>query len=423
MELRTDEQRVVDLADEFGITISETLALCKMFDIPAPYGSSVITPAGATLLRGLARGEIKPESVDSDTLAEARGPSYQAANSAGSTSMSSDAASISGTVTADERSISEVSEVSEVSESSDGFDHLRGNDSGTDDGTSPAGSDSDSDYDYGDPADYDSYGVAGLDDFPSKGTVAQRTSAKENPVAAPAIPVPASPGITRGESTSSLAGGTPKIDRGAERRAAAERRQERANSEKNRRGNSNTRGGREAKEDRREYDPTKLRAEYDDIDKYVPKWLKYIALVTIAVFGFLAYQLFFGGTPDVANDGPQQTPLYSPGECFNADIALWIDTMVPTACAGEHDGEVFDVYTFISPVGSEYPDPSTLTSQARQACRGTFAAYTGESSIASDYRIGVSLPSSIDWAKGNRLGYCGIVSGDGTQITGSVAKG
>lgn len=397
MELRTDDLRVVDLADEFGITISETLALCKMFDIPAPYGSSMISPAGAKLLRGLASGEISPDdidSVDGAVLAEARGPDYQPSNGP------------------------------DGPDGPDGPVGPDGSGAGSPEASGAAAENTD-DYDYGDPADYDSYGVAGLEDFPSNDQTDLNAPDSDSGVAEPRIaalhtPVPAETPEGADQSASETA--APKLpsatatglpaasrpsrltERGADRRGPDRRRASVAATEK------------------REYDPHKLRAEYDDIDKYVPKWLKYVALAALAVFGFLAYQLVAGDSNDVVAGATQQTAQFSPGDCFNADIALWIDTVVPASCAGEHDGEIFDVFMFAGEPGAAYPDPAALTSQARQACRGTFAQYTGESSISSDLRIGVSLPSSIDWAKGDRLAYCSTISGDGTQLVGSSAR-
>lgn len=408
MELRTDDLRVVDLADEFGITISETLALCKMFDIPAPYGSSVITPAGATLLRGLARGEIDPESVDNATLAEARGPDYQPA-------AATDSAPRSDALPSSSNASTTAAGISDAADEADEFASLRGesSESGETDETGETGERGETEYDYGDPADYDSFGVAGLEDFPTapKGD-AQSSSAVATPRPASSRHIDETP--TESADASGHAGGAiatlgssrpVQVDRASERRRSTRRRQDA-----------------EEREKKAEYDPSKLRAEYDDIDKYVPKWLKFVALAAIGVFGFLSYQLFFGGSPEVAETGVGQDPIYSAGDCFNADIALWIDTMAPTGCAGEHDGEVFDVFFFAGTADAAYPDPAALTSQARQACRGPFTNYTGESSIASSYRIGVSLPSSIEWTQGDRFAYCSVVSADGTQLVGSTAK-
>lgn len=369
--------RVVDLADEFGITISETLALCKRFDIPAPYGSSLITSAGAGLLRGLARGEISPESVDGETLAEARGPDYKPASAAHDDVEHPDT---SPAVESESAAVGDAAE---------------------------------DDYDYGDPDDYDSYGVAGLDDLlttPSDGLVDKAPVREANKGASQSIDTSAevneSAETSRTPEDSSLsAARAAYIARAPERRESPRRSRDRNNDG-----------------EKKAYDPSNMRAEYDDIDKYVPKWLKFVALGALGVFGFLAYQLFFNGAPETVENGPQQTPIYVAGDCFNADIALWIDTMAVTGCAGEHDGEIFDSFTIVGELGVAYPELSAMTSQARQACRSTFSQYTGQSSVVSDYRIGVSLPTSIEWARGDRIAYCSTISLDGTKLEGSTAK-
>ncbi|MDH3704507.1 MAG: hypothetical protein OES57_00460 [Acidimicrobiia bacterium] len=62
---RTDSTAitVTDLAVEFGLSIDDMLGLCEMFDIDAPSADAVLTPRGVVVLRGVANGEIDPDSI------------------------------------------------------------------------------------------------------------------------------------------------------------------------------------------------------------------------------------------------------------------------------------------------------------------------------------------------------------------------
>ncbi|MGI9603787.1 MAG: septum formation family protein [Acidimicrobiales bacterium] len=54
---------VSDLATEFGLSVDEMLGLCEMFEVEADDETSVLTPVGVTVLRGVASGEIDPAST------------------------------------------------------------------------------------------------------------------------------------------------------------------------------------------------------------------------------------------------------------------------------------------------------------------------------------------------------------------------
>lgn len=420
MDIRTDELRVVDLADEFGITISETLALCKMFDIPAPYGSSVLTPAGADLLRGLARGDIDPDVVDATTLAEARGPSYEPA--AGRATISSagsfDSSQLQVASPAGEGKTTESVDFS-VSSTSFGED---------------VESDTAANRDFDgavDASGFDDFGVSGLGELAPKRkpkpkidsrvtNVAPSATLGGDPTRVASLADP-SDGNDDGSGPSPGSSGSASVTSGIlEKRAPVRPVQERGPERRHPRPRRDADAQTEAA--KKDYNPKQLRAEYDDIDKYVPKWLKYIALVAIAVFGFIAYNLLTETDAAVVNDDvASTTPLFSPGDCFNADVALWIDTIVTVPCAGEHMGEVFDVYRLPGDELAAYPAKAAMESSARQACRGTFVSYTGQSSIGGSYIIGVSVPSALEWGRGDRFAYCSTLSGSGELLTGSSA--
>ncbi len=376
----TEGLRVVDLADEFGISISETLSLCAVYGIEAPYGSSTVSPSAATLLRGLANGTIDPDNPDPRLLAEvgATMPSAQPPQSPVSSAYQDhEVASEPPGAAADE---------------DDAWAEIPDPD---DDGV-----------------DYDAYGVAGLGDL--------------NPVRIPpkaeptkiATPVPATgtpaanrhtpPVLPKPSATSGL--GDSREARKAAEVAKYERRS----------------GGRRRKDEpeveREEYDPTKLKAQYDDIDQYVPNWLKYATVAAVLLVVGLGYSLFFAGGSSDEQAGVIDTPAFDIGTCFIADAGLWIDTINPLPCQAPHDGEIFASYTFPAALGVAYPEAANLESETRQSCGTSFTAYTGDSQVASPYRIGVSFPSQTEWNAGQRVAYCSVIDNSGGQLEGSAAR-
>lgn len=339
METKANELRVVDLADEFGISISETLALCEMFDIPAPYGSSIISPEAAELLRGLARGDIDPNNADPNLINAARAES----------AAPPPPPPIDG---------------------EGDFESLRlvlGGDNASDEPDSV-------DVDSGD-----------LDGPSLEASQDSLESSRAKPSVGGA-PTPARPLAKRTNAT---------------RASSAEI----------------------ASKQTTPYEPGKPLAAYDDIDKFIPKWLKYAAAVVLLVVGVLSYRLLSNGEEStIVAVGASQEPVFDEGDCFVADPSLWIDTIQIVPCTGAHDGEVFDSVLLTGGEFAVYPQESDMRSQARQACRGSFVSYTGESSIVSEYDIGVSIPSATDWLRGGRLAYCSVTSPDGSQLEGSASK-
>lgn len=65
MVQRTGENvtTVTDLAVEFGLSIDDMLGLCEMFDIDAHAADTVLSSRAVALLRGVASGEIDPDSI------------------------------------------------------------------------------------------------------------------------------------------------------------------------------------------------------------------------------------------------------------------------------------------------------------------------------------------------------------------------
>ena len=378
----TEGLRIVDLADEFGISISETLSLCAVYGVEAPYGSSTVSPSAANLLRGLANGTIDPDNPDPALLAEAGGamakPAAQPATYSGP--VASDASDVA---TSNDGSAEQVDDAwGEVPELED------------------------------DGVDYDAYGVAGLGDLNPVRTPKAVTAEVATPTPTSGPPVAnrhTPPVLPKASSTSGL--GDSREARKAAEVAKYERRS----------------GGRRRKDEadepeRKEYDPTKLKAQYDDIDQYVPKWLKYATLAAVVLFAGLAYTLLFSGDSTDQQAGVITTPEFDVGECFTSDPGLWIDTINPVPCQAPHNGEIFATYTFPAPLAAAYPDAASLESETRQSCGAKFTAYTGDSLVASPFRVGVSFPSQVEWNSGKRVAYCSVVDNAGAQLEGSAAR-
>ncbi|BDH08021.1 DUF4190 domain-containing protein [Streptomyces seoulensis] len=108
------------------------------------------------------------------------------------------------------------------------------------------------------------------------------------------------------------------------------------------------------------------------------------------------------------------------GDCFDAagDLEGVVDGIVPVACAGEHEGEVFATFGI---EGGPYPGEAAVV-EAAERCTGLRDTYAMDSwAVPHDVDVYYLAPSKETWVFGDRTVTCvlGSVTEGGT-LTGSL---
>ena len=109
------------------------------------------------------------------------------------------------------------------------------------------------------------------------------------------------------------------------------------------------------------------------------------------------------------------------GDCFDSAQSNEIRGIDVEPCSEPHDSEIF--FLVEHPAGPEdpYPGKETLVQFAADACLGQpLTDYLGvplEKSTLKDFEI---VPQESAWKDGRRVLVCGLDTGGGEDITGSV---
>ena len=147
------------------------------------------------------------------------------------------------------------------------------------------------------------------------------------------------------------------------------------------------------------------------------------AVVVIAIGAVL-----FGGGGDrqaaVPDGDPVDALAVAVGTCFNAELGSTLAEVGAVDCDTPHVGEVFAVSSYPAAAGAGYPGSSDLAASGGQRCAAAFDTYVGEAGVSSSWRIAVTHPDESAWDQlDDRTLICSVVGDDGVALTGSVAAG
>jgi hypothetical protein len=109
------------------------------------------------------------------------------------------------------------------------------------------------------------------------------------------------------------------------------------------------------------------------------------------------------------------------GDCFNSSASNQVRGVKVIPCSKSHNSEIFFLVTHPAGKGEAYPGKDQLVQFAADACLGQpLTNYLGiplEQSKLKDFEI---VPQASAWKDGRRVLVCGLDTGSGGRITGSV---
>ncbi len=109
------------------------------------------------------------------------------------------------------------------------------------------------------------------------------------------------------------------------------------------------------------------------------------------------------------------------GDCFGSSTSNEIRGIKVKPCSERHNSEIFFLVTHPAGPNEPYPGKDTLVQFAADSCLGQpLTDYLGvplEQSKLKDFEI---VPQESAWKDGRRLLVCGLDTGGGARITGSV---
>ena len=148
-----------------------------------------------------------------------------------------------------------------------------------------------------------------------------------------------------------------------------------------------------------------------------------VALVLLTVGGFLVWRYFNDEVLPGIQDAVDEVTSFSdapPGPCYDLvtqDGLLTGWNEVP--CSGPRQVEVTFAATFEE---GSFPGDDYLATTAKDTCTAAFQRYVGVSPEESVYGFDWLVPTEETWAGGARQGICLVVSGDGSDLTGTVKE-
>jgi len=135
--------------------------------------------------------------------------------------------------------------------------------------------------------------------------------------------------------------------------------------------------------------------------------------ITTAVLAVALLMAACGG------DGGTSVANLRPGDCFDDQPALEIETVELLDCSEPHDLEVYHVGSL--GLAGAYPGEEALIEAGFEICEGPlFDAYVGRSYLESELYTDFYRPTAEGWADGDDELVCLIFDLDGTKLTGSM---
>ena len=106
-----------------------------------------------------------------------------------------------------------------------------------------------------------------------------------------------------------------------------------------------------------------------------------------------------------------------PGTCLDRVPWNWVRT-VP--CDQPHAAEIVTVFTYPAPPGGAQPPGNELFRRSLDQCRTDFSAYIATTPDQTPATYFVSVPSTVEWDRGERLVVCYATARNGGDLTASV---
>ena len=109
------------------------------------------------------------------------------------------------------------------------------------------------------------------------------------------------------------------------------------------------------------------------------------------------------------------------GDCFDSSESSEVRSIDVKPCSEPHNSEIFFLVQHPAGPAEPYPGRDTLVQFAADACLGQpLTDYLGvplEQSSLKDFEI---VPQQTAWNEGRRVLVCGLDTGGGEDLTGSV---
>ena len=118
-------------------------------------------------------------------------------------------------------------------------------------------------------------------------------------------------------------------------------------------------------------------------------------------------------------DGSTSVASLKPGDCFNDQPGIEIQSVDLVECSEPHDLEAYHVGNI--GLAGAYPGEDALIEAGAEICEGElFDTYVGRPYLESDLYADFYLPTADGWAEGDYEIICLIFDLEGEKLTGSV---
>ncbi len=104
------------------------------------------------------------------------------------------------------------------------------------------------------------------------------------------------------------------------------------------------------------------------------------------------------------------------GQCINLPDGQEVTNVETVDCAQPHQAEAYHTFDVAD---GEFPGQTAIADQADTNCEAAFEGYVGVSFQDSELFFQTLTPTQESWAQGDREVVCLLVTGDGTDLTGS----
>lgn len=159
----------------------------------------------------------------------------------------------------------------------------------------------------------------------------------------------------------------------------------------------------------------------------ISAWLRWTVPVAAALVVLVLGAMLLGGGGNAAvaevSEGEAVPALdVAVGTCFVADDATPLDDVGVVDCTAAHDGEVVAVLQHPARADDPFPGGAALTQDAAERCADAFESYVGEPVGTSSLGLGITHPDENAWERDTeRTLVCSVIGVDGMALTQSVA--
>jgi len=147
---------------------------------------------------------------------------------------------------------------------------------------------------------------------------------------------------------------------------------------------------------------------------FVKRFPIWTAIGVFAIGGYLFRDVLSGNVEDL-----------KVGDCFDPPTLSASKTTVKDVqhhpCSDLHGGEVFFIGKVPGEAGAAYPSDAGFVSFIGAQCVPAYRSYTGRDfDTDTTYDFSYLTPTTVGWAKGDRVVDCFVIRADGQAAKGSV---